>query len=72
MTMTEQEKLEILDELEKRFTEKYKGVVIREDTQKALAEPRNKWFRDEKGSGYGSLMTQALNGNSIVAWQHGS
>lgn len=36
-------KEEILSELEDRL----KGVVIREDTQSALKEARNKWFKDE-------------------------
>jgi len=66
--MTEQEKTEILDELEQRFEQKYKGIVTRKDTQKQLANPRDKWFRDERNGGQNSLMTQALNGNSIVAW----
>ena len=66
--MTEKEKAEILDELEHRFEQKYKGIVTREDTQRQLSAPREKWFRDERGSGHNSLMTQALDGNSIVAW----
>ena len=66
--MTEQEKTEILDELEQRFEQKYKGIVTREDTQKQLANPREKWFRDERNGGQNSLMTQALDNNSIVAW----
>ena len=66
--MTEQEKTEILDELEQRFEQKYKGIVTREDTQKQLASPRDKWFRDENNGGQHSLMTQALDNNSIVAW----
>ena len=66
--MTEQEKVEILDELEKRFEDKYRGVVTREDTQKQLSAPREKWFRDENNGGQHSLMTKALDDNSIVAW----
>lgn len=45
MDATEKEALkeEILSELEERL----KGVVIREDTQSALAATRNKWFKDK-------------------------
>ena len=48
--MTEQEKNEILNELEARFDKKYKGCLTKEDTQSILKEPRNKWFRDTQGS----------------------
>lgn len=66
--MTEQEKVEILDELEQRFESKYKGIVAREDTQKRLSAPREKWFRDTNNGGQHSRMAEALGGNSIVAW----
>jgi hypothetical protein len=46
--MTEQEKKELLDELEKRMDEKYKGCLTREDVATTLKAPREKWFRDEK------------------------
>ena len=45
--MTEQEKKELLDELEKRMGEKYKGCLTREDVATTLKVPREKWFRDE-------------------------
>lgn len=35
-TMTEQEKKELLDELEKRIDEKYKGCLTREDVANTL------------------------------------
>lgn len=57
--MTEQKEQEIVDRIEKS--------VCKEDTQKVLQEPRNKWFRDANGSGTDSLMANAL-GNSFVAW----
>ena len=66
--MTEQEKNEILDELEKRMEKKYKGCLSKEDTQSALSKPRNKWFRDENGNGSGSLMAEAFD-SSIISWQ---
>ena len=37
-------------------------------TQSILKEPRNKWFRDAKGSCSNSLMADAFD-NSIIAWQ---
>ena len=42
--MTEQEKQEIVSEVEKQILEKMKGTVIREDTQSVLKKPRSKWF----------------------------
>lgn len=42
--MTEQEKSEILDELEKRIEKKYKGCLSKEDTQSVLKNVREKWF----------------------------
>ena len=65
--MTEQEKTEIIEELEARFDAKYKGILSHEDVATTLSEPRNKWFRGEDGGGYGSLMAEAL-GNTVVAW----
>lgn len=46
--MTEQEKKELLDELEKRMDEKYKGCLTREDvaTQMLLIPPL---FRGRSG-----------------------
>ena len=66
--MTENEKKEILDELEQRFEKKYKGTLFREDTQTVLKEPREKWFRDSNGGGYYSMMAEAFD-NSVVSWQ---
>ena len=66
--MTEQEKKELLDELEKRMDEKYKGCLTREDVATTLKAPREKWFRDENGIGRGSLMTNAFD-SSIISWQ---
>lgn len=57
--MTEQKEQEIVDRVEKS--------VCKEDTQKVLQEPRNKWFKDANGSGTDSLMANAL-GNSFIAW----
>ncbi len=70
--MTENEKLEIIEEVEKRLEEKYKGIISKEDVATVLAEPRNKWFRDPdvKSASVAnkSPMVYAF-GNSIVAWQ---
>ena len=66
--MTEQEKKELLDELEKRMDEKYKGCLTREDVATTLKAPREKWFKDENGSGANSLMADAFD-SSIISWQ---
>lgn len=42
--MTEQEKNEIIEEVEKRLEKKYKGCLSREDTQSVLKNVREKWF----------------------------
>lgn len=59
--MTDQEKAEILDELEKRFEKKYRGYMTREDTQSVLKAPRQKWFAT-----HGTMHN--LFGN-IIYWQ---
>ena len=66
--MTEQEKKELLDELEKRMNEKYKGCLTREDVATTLKTPREKWFRDENGNGRNSLMADAFD-STIISWQ---
>lgn len=66
--MTEQEKKELLDELEKRMDEKYKGCLTREDVAPTLKVPREKWFRDENGNGRYSLMADAFD-STIISWQ---
>lgn len=66
--MNEQEKQELLEELEKRFEQKYKGCLSREDTQSVLSNPRNKWFRYARGVGTNSLMAEVFE-NSIISWQ---
>ena len=70
--MTEQEKTEIIEELEARFGEKYKGILSREDVATTLSEPRNKWFKDpdirSASVAKKSPMVEAL-GNCFVAWQ---
>lgn len=42
--MTEKEKSEIILEVKASIMEEMKGKCIKEDTQSALAAPRNKWF----------------------------
>lgn len=41
--MTEQEKIEIIDEVEKRLEQKYKGCLSKEETQVVLKNVREKW-----------------------------
>lgn len=45
--MTEQEKREIIDELENRMEQKYKGFLTKEDTQSVLKNVRTKWFTQQ-------------------------
>lgn len=66
--MNEDEKKALLDELEKRFEEKYKGCLTREAVSTPLKEPREKWFNGASGGGAGSLMAEAFD-SSIIAWQ---
>ena len=65
--MTEQEKAEILDELEKRMEKKYKGCLSREDTQSVLANTRNKWFTHDCSRGKDSPMHKIF--GNIIYWQ---
>ena len=67
--MTEQEKAEILDELEKRMAQKYKGFLSREDTQAVLKEAREKWFHNPRsGINFKDSPMHKAFGN-IIYWQ---
>lgn len=67
--MTEQEKAEIIAELEKRIDQKYKGCLSREDTQAVLKEAREKWFHNPRsGMNYKDSPMHKLFGN-IIYWQ---
>ena len=65
--MTEQEKQEIIDEVEKRLEEK-KYIRHTDGTRTVFQGIRDKWFRDESGTTYYSLMTGAFNEPGI-SWQ---
>ncbi|MEM5769980.1 MAG: hypothetical protein AAGU32_17100 [Bacillota bacterium] len=64
--MTAQEKESLKQEILSDLEVKLKGVAIREDTQTALAETRNKWFRDCEAGSNRSIMNR-LFGN-VVFW----
>lgn len=67
--MTEKEKAEILDELEKRLDQKYKGCLSKEDTQVVLKNVREKWFHNPtKGWHHLDTPMHKLFGN-IIYWQ---
>ena len=67
--MTEQEKAEILDELEQRINQKYKGCLSREDTQAVLKGVREKWFHNPRsGINSGRSPMHKIFGN-IIYWQ---
>lgn len=65
--MTEIEKQEIIAEIENRIIEKMKGKCIKEDTQSALSEPRNKWFKNQISKGNGSPMMEQF--GTVAYWQ---
>lgn len=64
--ITEAEKLEILNELEKRMDERAKEFPAKKYPGLVLKEPREKWFSG-KADGC-SLMTKAI-GNGVIAWK---
>ena len=66
--MTEQEKQEIISELEKRFEEKYRGCLTHEDVATTLKAPREKWFRNEFEKSGKSVMAKAFD-SGIISWQ---
>ena len=67
--MTEKEKAEILEELEKRIDQKYKGCLSKEDTQVVLKNVREKWFHNPtKGWHHLDTPMHKLFGN-IIYWQ---
>ena len=66
--MTELEKAEILDELEKRMEKKYKGCLSREDTHSVLKNTREKWFTYDKFNGKPESPMHKIFGN-IIYWQ---
>jgi hypothetical protein len=64
--MTEQEKQEIVSEVEKQIMSKMKGSLVKEDTQSVLSEPRDKWFRKGTARYSGSLMYNVF--GSYIYW----
>ena len=66
--ITEAEKLEILDELEKRLDGRLKKIPELEVSGRILKAPREKWFSNADGYCGTSLMGEAF-GSSIIAWQ---
>ena len=65
--MTEQEKNEIIEEVEKRLEKKYKGCLTREDTQSVLKNVREKWFTHDSIRGKESPMHKRF--GNIIYWQ---
>ena len=66
--MTEQEKNEIIDEVEKRLEKKYKGCLSREDTQSVLKNVREKWFHNPSERFNWDKPMHKIFGN-IIYWQ---
>ena len=67
MGMTDQEKNEIIDEVEKRLEKKYKGCLSREDTQSVMKNTRDKWFNHDSIRGKDSPMHKVF--GNIIYWQ---
>ena len=66
--ITKAEKLEILDELEKRLDGRLKKIPEREVSGRILKAPREKWFSDGEGYCGTSLMGEAF-GSGPTAWE---
>ncbi|MCI8704188.1 MAG: hypothetical protein HFE60_07890 [Anaerotignum sp.] len=66
--MTEEEKKEIVDELEKRLEEKYKLMLAKEHSGAVLREPREKWFNSPDRCAHNSIMANAF-GGPFYSWQ---
>lgn len=66
--MTEEEKKEIVDELEKRLEEKYKLMLAKEHSGAVLREPREKWFNSPDRCAHNSIMANAF-GHPFYSWQ---
>ena len=63
--MTEQEKKQIIEEVEQSILEKMKGTVVKEDTHSVLKKTREKWFTLNDSS-YSSIMYKIF--GSYVYW----
>lgn len=70
--MTEQEKQEIIAEVEKSVMDKVKDKIIKEDTQKTLKVPREKWYGERFSHRRESVMVQAFDSPYMAwdAWEH--
>ena len=70
--MTEQEKQEIIAEVEKSVMCKVKDKIIKEDTQKTLKVPREKWYGERFSHRRESVMVQAFDSPYMAwdAWEH--
>ena len=68
LMITKAEKLEILDELEKRLDGRLKKIPEREVSGRILKAPREKWFSDGEGYCGTSLMGEAF-GSGPTAWE---
>jgi rubredoxin len=66
LMITEAEKLEILDELEKRLDGRLKKIPEREVSGRILKAPREKWFCSADGYRRKSLMGEAV-GSGVMA-----
>lgn len=70
--MTEQEKQEIIAEVKKSVMNEMKDKIVKEDTQKTLKVPREKWYGERFSHGRESAMIQAFDTPYMAweAWEH--
>lgn len=66
--MTEQEKQEIITEVKKSVMDEMKDKIVKEDTQKTLKVPREKWYGERFSTRQDSTMVQAFD-TSYMAWE---
>lgn len=66
--MTEQEKQEIITEVKKSVMDEMKDKIVKEDTQKTLKIPREKWYGERFSHGRESAMVQAFD-TPYMAWE---
>lgn len=66
--MTEQEKQEIITELEQRLEQKFSNRLTKQGSQTILKVPREKWFKDTNNSGQQSLMSEVFN-SPYASWK---
>ena len=66
--MTEHEKQEVIAEVKESVRNEMKDKIVKEDTQKVLKYPREKWYGERFSTRQDSTMVQAFD-TSYMAWE---